>query len=374
LLIIVLPSRAQEPLETTTRFDGRRAELRWVNNRWLVCVGQQTLKDFGSHDEDARTAWHLIRELGLNAHGVVGSPLPVIEYWLVDGKAPQGDATGLQAIHFDNASLKVEKILGHWCLRDAHVVLFNFGQRESDAQKALSILQRHGFNRVAFLGRPSPLMMVFFVGVERVTQHVVAQAPAAAPTPEPSKDAKPKKVDGAAKNEDLSPLTALGVRQLTAPAPFSTTPGTSLLFDWRQAQLTQVGGHWRLQAGGALLADFGSNERAAREALRVVQAYRFTERCSLGEQAQFTWFLCNGRAPQGVIFGVRCQPFRTAGLSVRHIDKGWAVCDVDHVLWCFGDRESDARQAVDVLRKAHFDHVCQAGDGPAALTFCVCGR
>ena len=53
-------------------------------------------------------------------------------------------------------------------------------------------------------------------------------------------------------------------------------------FDYRQVQLRQDHGNWKLAAGSFVVADFGGDERAARLGMSAMQYYRFTERCSVG--------------------------------------------------------------------------------------------
>ena len=52
----------------------------------------------GRHETEAREALRLLRELRLNQRGTVGSPRPVMEYWLTDGRAPQGFTQGLRPL------------------------------------------------------------------------------------------------------------------------------------------------------------------------------------------------------------------------------------------------------------------------------------
>ena len=95
----------------------------------------------------------LIHNFNLNQYGVIGTPRPVMEYWLSDGQVPCGLSSRLQQLKFDTGSLRVEVWRGQWCLRDAQQVLFVFGPHEAEARLALAVLQRHGFNQVAYVGR-----------------------------------------------------------------------------------------------------------------------------------------------------------------------------------------------------------------------------
>ena len=44
---------------------------------------------FGKREQEAYQVGNLIRQLGLNQHGVIGGKELVMEYWLVNGQAPK---------------------------------------------------------------------------------------------------------------------------------------------------------------------------------------------------------------------------------------------------------------------------------------------
>src|SRR5947209_16131895 len=68
-------------------FDPLTAEVRRVDNNWILFADGAVLKEFGGREADARAALAVIRNLKLNQYGTVGAP-PVMEYWLTDGHAP----------------------------------------------------------------------------------------------------------------------------------------------------------------------------------------------------------------------------------------------------------------------------------------------
>ena len=104
-------------------------------------------------------------------------------------------------------------------------------------------------------------------------------------------------------------------------------------FDYRQVQLRQDHGNWKLAAGSFVVADFGGDERAARLGMSAMQYYRFTERCSVGAAPErFSYLLTGGQAPRGTMFGVDGQSFLPERLEVRQVEGRWAVCAGDEVV------------------------------------------
>src|SRR5262245_37386430 len=73
---------AQAPRESLVNFDPQQVRIGWNNRRWQLVHQGHVLKDFGLCEQDARTAFGLIHELGLTQLGTVGTPQPVMEYWL----------------------------------------------------------------------------------------------------------------------------------------------------------------------------------------------------------------------------------------------------------------------------------------------------
>src|SRR5262249_2244356 len=118
---------------------------------------------------DGREALHLIQELQLTQRGAIGTPQPVLEYWLSDRHAPIAMPRQRRVLFFDPSTLRVESVQGHWFLRDAQQILFNFGPQAEDAQQALAMIQRYGFNEIGFIGRGTPAMMYFLADPNQQT-------------------------------------------------------------------------------------------------------------------------------------------------------------------------------------------------------------
>src|SRR5262249_11344777 len=127
--------------ENLVCFDYHRADLQWDGNGWRVCAGYQTIKEFGKREKEARRGPTLIRDLQLTERGVIGTPYPIMEYWLSRSHAPRTPARGVSTLPIDLESLRVEENQGLWCVRDAHQVLFGFGSHEADATQALQVIR-----------------------------------------------------------------------------------------------------------------------------------------------------------------------------------------------------------------------------------------
>src|SRR5262249_3669332 len=158
--------------------------LKRVSGGWQLWAGQRMVRDFGDREMDARNALRVFRDLRPTEWGSIGGAEPGVGYALVDrrppapprlcgaddptnptGIRPGGGAisgpavTGAGAnlvIPIDFRSVRVEAVRGVWCLRDDYNIHFNFGPVKQDAEQALAVVQRYGFNRIGVVGAPNP--------------------------------------------------------------------------------------------------------------------------------------------------------------------------------------------------------------------------
>jgi hypothetical protein len=388
------PTAAQQPpsdqdlKENLVSFDYRLAELEWRDGRWQLRAGGVWLKDFGGHERDARDALNLIRELHLNQHGTIGTLRPVIEYWLSDGRAPTAATPATRAIAFAPQNLTVQQMLEQWCLCEGRRALFAFGGHEEQARQALAIIQHYGFDAVAYIGRPAPVMMYFLSRQNglakentvpasarearmRIPNNPFARSPLRTePLPGSKEPARSDKTALAEAN------TTSGSRQLLTPGPAGTdaAPGEErVALDWRQAQVKQIGSDWRLLSGSYTISNFGSHENDARLALAVVQHYRFTEHCLIGQPAPtFAYFLSSGQAPHGLCLGAHNTPFRIEDLAVRKAGDEYVLAAGAQILLRFGDKQSNAREALQAIKHYRFNCLCTIGSAEkSSMTFLV---
>ncbi len=382
------PAAPMEPApELLTAFDNTLARVDWSSEGWSLVVGGATLKEFGRRESDARLALRLIRELRLNQHGIIGSPTPSLEYWLSNGLPPRGPVAGLHLLPIDSPSLHVEQTASQWVLRDKQRILFNFGGDEGAAHQTLAVIHKYGFTEVGAVNQAAPSMVVFFARPDALATTDFAPLHPARQADTPDKPAidplspagrllaqHPGVAANAPVEPAVPPLRQVG---LSGNGLFATSSTPDRIpFDFRQVQLRNEGGSWKLAAGSCVLADFGADERAARQGLSAMQYYRFTERRQVGgPSAQFTYFLVGGQAPRGLMFGLDGQPFQVNRLQVRQVDGHWTVCQGEQPLVEMGNNAEDANGVLELMRNQQVDHLCRLGaaDG-RGMTFLVRSR
>lgn len=347
-----------------TAFDYRQAELRTQDGRWQIHVRGAVLKDFGGREAEAREALRIIQRLRLTERGVVGRPVPVLEYWLADGGPPQAADEGLRLVPLDLNTLRVEEERGGWCLRDGKRLFFTFGPDRAGAVEALAVIRLHGFKQIGYVGLPNP-SMVYFLG------NAAGEAPSPYPSPSLVKGAARPLVGGDNPPAAPGPLRPAGLVQGPKPGVATLT----MRLDRQLLAVRREQNEWKLYHGGQALANFGPNANLAKEGLGALQFYRCTELCQIGEPPAFVYFLANGQAPRGLKPGLPGQAFQPKEVTARPFGKNWLVCDGDRPLVNFGPNAEAARELAQAIRRHQFDYLCQVGSGEGrSLTILVRSR
>jgi hypothetical protein len=394
--------------ETLRSFNPLALGVAWKNRRWLIVHGEDVLKDFGSSEQEARQALRMIQELGVNQYGTIGSPRPVMEYWLIDGQAPVNlPRGGLVVQPLEPTRLKVEQTFRQWSLRDGVRSLFTFGDKEDDARRALEVIRKYGFTQIGTLGLGAPRMYVFFgkptgefpgipattsVGVSagrmasphfsRIakngdgTQHVEKPAPNGLQQMAPAV-VPPLAVPGPARQPFAAASTSWHNPPHFGPITNSGAVGADrLAFDWRQVQLRLDGTQWKLTAGSHVLGNLGTNAINARLALAAMRYYRFTEQKRAGEDgAAAAYYLASPQAPRNVMLGLCGQSFQADRVEVRQVDGGFVVAEGHNVLVHFGPHREEAQKLADAIKREKYDRLCKVGDpGMEAMTMLVHSR
>jgi hypothetical protein len=399
---------SEKPLvETLHRFDPRELDLRWNNRHWQVLHQGTVLKDFGIREQDARQALKLIHDLKLTEYGTIGTPQPVMEYWLSDGKAPQALALGgTRVLSLDENRLRVQQVNGQWCLGDGARVLYTFGAQADDARQALAVMHKYHFHQAAVLGQAGPSMVVFLGRSENEAPVLLPASRAAS-----GRHIQVQRFSRLAKNSDGTPRREAGgtasspfagvvvpalpaaVRPATVmtsarpngpaqqsaanPASSADPAAERVPFDWRQVQLKQApSGEWRLSAGSQVLADFGTNSHEARLALSALRHYRFTEQYKVGgEQPVLTYYVAGGAAPRGLMMGLNGQAFQPDKLEVRQVDGRYCLCNDQQVVLRLGERSDEASRLLERIKTSHADRVSRVGDpGKEPMTLLLRSR
>jgi hypothetical protein len=392
--ITVLPPLPQGEGMT---FDPDHTDLQYRDNHWQLWSGKVLLKDVGISEAEGREALKVIRDLKLTSMSSIGSPKPVMEFWLANGQAPHGHIPGLRSISLTPAEIKAEQVQGQWCVHDGKQILFNFKDQADAARRAAATIQRYNFTEVAYLGQTSPTMLVFLSNTK--TQPILQPQHQEEASKNPFDTATLMKQFHSYQDQGsampnaqagllpvqmpqiaalpLKPMplttqaTATGQPEATSakPEPGPNPTGEHVTFTARQLDVRRDGDDWKLMAGPTMLASFGSKQNDAVLARAALLQYQVTEEVVIGKpKPTMTYFLASGHAPIGATpFGLHATPIRPETLSLQTNGKGYIVTDGSQILMSC-EHPEEAQQALQALQQYKFDRVSHIGPSNRGLT------
>lgn len=322
---------ARRPLD-----GGRLAVVRGANLGWHLINGATVVRDFGPDSDAAHDTCRAMRDLGATEWVTVGAPVPVLEYGLSEGRAAVGVPRPSQSVLLD-ATTRIDRLRGVWVLRTDTALVANFGPARSDAEQAMAAVKRYGFNRAGVIGRGRSTYLYFAGGQE----------------PEPGVPSRQRALALASLGETL---TRTGVN----------IPGTDdyvgerFVVEPRAVELKRDRSQFILAHQADVLAHFGPDEWAGRDALKAVQDGRFTEVCRVGG-VQF--FLSHGQAPTSVGLGTRRTRFEASELKVRPSGNGFALVEPHGARIATTATQAEAATLLRVIAGYGFDTLCECGGG-----------
>jgi hypothetical protein len=328
------PVAQLQPNARVTKFDPFAVDVHREGAHWQLRAGKILLKDFGEYRDRAYAARRLIAEMNLDEHGVIGSPEPVMEYWLAKGQSPPLPTVARNVVNFDPALLAVKNDNGSYYVGDAHKLLFNFGPHPQDAEQALAIIRKFNFNELGFIGLPNPSMTYLLNNPNQT---------------------RPQPADASLRPR-LLPQMAL---RHPLDLPGAGRVGESRNFDPMRLDVVKASDGWHLTAGAMDLGLLGASEYQARNMIQIAQRFPFTEQVRIGS-SDFTFFLSHHRAPRGAPLGIRQTNFKPNLLTIKQANDRWVVTDGSQPIATLPSAD-EAKQALAAIRHFGFNCVCEPG-------------
>ena len=126
-----------------------------IAGEYRILDGNHALFLFPNYTE-AKKAYTIITQYGVNKSCFVGRPDPSFSYLLQDKSSPSGAVAGEDCLDFNPATIKVVQIDGRWKIVDGSHWLFDFNTSKSEAETAYKIIKKYGFTKSCYVGRPDP--------------------------------------------------------------------------------------------------------------------------------------------------------------------------------------------------------------------------
>jgi hypothetical protein len=326
--------------ENKAPFDPGTVAIKRVAGGWQVWAGPRLFRDCGANESDAREITRLLREMRPTEWATIGTPKPLVEYGLVRGRPSIGVALPHMIVPVNLTAARVEPVRGVWCLRDDDNLLFNFGANRADAEQALAVVRKYGFNRVGVIGTPGQpaAMSYFFASLD----------------------------DGNLKRPPTAPVALAAQEAALArtgiPVPGVGFFGEMVRLDPKKVAARKDGYEWVVASGPDVIGRFGPAEWPARDAAKAIADGGFTEFCRAGT-AGLTFFLVNGQAPTRVPYAARGRRFDLHTLKVQKVFEKWTVTEGGRHLFDVGSAD-EGEAVIRMLRHFQFDQVCHLGPTP----------
>ena len=157
--VVHAPGESTALKEDCLGFDPGRLQLKAESGQYLMTDGRSRMKMFPNREE-ARLALKTIRHFGMDQHCFIGRPDPSMEYWTSGGRAPAGKAPQQDCIGFDPGRLRLKREGSKWLMTDGRSRMRMFPNR-GEAEQALAVIKKYGFNQTCYVGRPDPSMTYF---------------------------------------------------------------------------------------------------------------------------------------------------------------------------------------------------------------------
>jgi len=179
-----------------------------------------------------------------------------------------------------------------------------------------------------------------------------------------------KKACGFSPRPGLKPIGPVKPLKPARPTVTTALKEDCISFDYRTAEVKQVGGRWKIVAGNSLLKDFGNNEGEARRALQIIKHYRMNSQCFVGRPGpSMEYYLADGKAPTGSVSGQDCLRFDPDAIEVKRVGAGWKIVQGSRWLMDFGAKEDEARTAFRIIKKHGFTYTCYVGRPDPSMTY-----
>ncbi len=128
--------------------------VKQYGNLWLVVDGNHSMFSAPVKSE-ADQIVKIIKYYGITKSCYVGRPNPSFQYLLKGSVSPSGLLVGEDAITFNPASLTLTPEGSQYVMKSSNSRMFMFPNK-TEADLALSMIKKYGFNRSCFVGRPNP--------------------------------------------------------------------------------------------------------------------------------------------------------------------------------------------------------------------------
>lgn len=145
--------------EDCIRFDGGSLDVQRDGDGYVLTDGGSRMLTFANRSEALR-ARQTLEAYDLNQQCFVGRPDPSMTYYLSNGTAPSGPQPDEDCIRFDADQLDLQQEGSRYVLISNRSRMRMVPNRD-EGEQIIAVIEKHGFNRTCYIGRPDPSMTYF---------------------------------------------------------------------------------------------------------------------------------------------------------------------------------------------------------------------
>lgn len=146
-------------------------------------------------------------------------------------------------------------------------------------------------------------------------------------------------------------------------------------FNPSNLEVKNISGRWKIVEGSHMVMDFDQSEWEANTALSIIRNFDMDSICFVGRpHPSMTYFLSSGDAPEGAMAGEDAISLDLDELEVNKVQGSWKIVEGNHWVKDFGDKESEARKSLDIIKKYNFNKMCFVGRPDPSMTYFLRGE
>jgi len=130
--------------------EARKLELAHQRDDWVMVYGKDVLARFGNNSNLARDGLRALQDARVDELCFIGtSRFPI---FLNHGQAPRFIGLGFNNVRFQPGQLKAQAVNNIWCVVDGPIILFEFGEKQNDAELTVRVIQHFQFDQMCPIG------------------------------------------------------------------------------------------------------------------------------------------------------------------------------------------------------------------------------
>jgi len=147
-------------IEDCLPINHKKLKVRKRGSYWELVDNRRIINQTKTKSE-AERAKQIIEHYKIDRQCFNGRPHPSMEYYLVNGRSPEGPMAEEDCVRFNPSLIEMKWVKGRWKIVEGDHWILDFGNEGLECLSALHIIKKYGFKHICFTKRPNPSMVYF---------------------------------------------------------------------------------------------------------------------------------------------------------------------------------------------------------------------